>query len=239
MLSASPPLEHCLVSLHLPATLHHGQICFSTERILVHTSVLDRFLALLHSVFSSPDKIPPNPAAVHSGIAEKGHALLSAAKDAGAAFLVDQDHSPASTMSDAGIKVGVKPNIVIASNSTSTSNDHRDNPLTDTESFTPTALLTPFTDDAEAVALANASAYGLNATIHTRDLARALRLARELEYGQVHVNAPSVYVSPTGSQGGVKGSGWGRQNAGWGLGEFGAEKFVSWHGDPQDDIKWT
>lgn len=126
----------------------------------------------------------------------------------------------------------MKPNIILSS---SHSTD-----LTDTESFTPTALLIPFSGDAEAVRLANSSSYGLNATIHTRDLARALRMARELEYGQVHVNAVSVYVSPTGSQGGVKGSGWGRQNAGWGLNEFLVEKFVSWHGDEgEEQLNWT
>lgn len=54
-------------------------------------------------------------------------------------------------------------------------------------------------------------------------------MARELEYGQVHMNSISVYVSPMGPQGGVKGSGWGRQNSIWGIEEFVQTKFVSWH----------
>lgn len=57
-------------------------------------------------------------------------------------------------------------------------------------------------------------------------------MARELEYGQVHMNSISVYVSPFAPQGGVKGSGWGRQNAGFGVDEFTKTKFVSWHGKP-------
>ena len=61
-------------------------------------------------------------------------------------------------------------------------------------------------------------------------MGRFMKMSRELEYGQVHANSISVYTSPTGSQGGVKGSGFGRQNGQWGLDEFVVEKFVTWCG---------
>lgn len=70
------------------------------------------------------------------------------------------------------------------------------------------------------MALANRSAYGLNATVWTKDMGCAVRLGKRLEYGQVHTNSPSVYTAATAPQGGVKGSGWGRQNAGYGLEEY-------------------
>jgi acyl-CoA reductase-like NAD-dependent aldehyde dehydrogenase len=83
-------------------------------------------------------------------------------------------------------------------------------------------------NDDEAVARANSSAYGLNSTIHTKNLSRALKMASEMDYGQVHVNTSTLFVNPFATQGGCKGSGWGRQNSKWGLEEFLEEKFVSW-----------
>jgi acyl-CoA reductase-like NAD-dependent aldehyde dehydrogenase len=84
--------------------------------------------------------------------------------------------------------------------------------------------------DEEAIELANKSEYGLNAAIHTKDMGRGLRMARQLEYGQVHMNSVSFFNSATGSTGGVKGSGYGRQNSKYGLEEFTQEKFVTWMG---------
>lgn len=83
-------------------------------------------------------------------------------------------------------------------------------------------------DDRAAIERANNSEYGLNATVHTKDLGRALAIADQLEYGQIHFNTSTLFVGPFASQGGVKGSGWGRQNSRWGVEEFLEEKFVSW-----------
>lgn len=83
-------------------------------------------------------------------------------------------------------------------------------------------------NDQEAIKLANSSAYGLNSTVHSKDLGRALAIAKQLEYGQVHINASTLFVGPFATQGGVKSSGWGRQNSLWGIEEFLEEKFVSW-----------
>lgn len=99
--------------------------------------------------------------------------------------------------------------------------------------------------DEEAIAVANKSAYGLNATVHTTNLERGLRAAREIECGQVHINSITVYTSREytilklvnaysdnvflafGPQGGRSGrqSGWGRQNAMWGIEEY----LVGWN----------
>ncbi|MCS6780183.1 MAG: aldehyde dehydrogenase family protein [Geminicoccaceae bacterium] len=78
------------------------------------------------------------------------------------------------------------------------------------EVFAPVVTIEPFASESEAVALANAGAYGLVAGVFTRDLARALRLARALEAGSVWVNG--WYLG--GQQapvGGVKASGFGRE----------------------------
>ena len=76
-----------------------------------------------------------------------------------------------------------------------------------------------FSDDAEAVRIANDTPYGLNAFIHTRDLNRAHRVARQLEAGSVWVNKFSD-IEPQGPYGGYKQSGFGRTGGIDGLREF-------------------
>lgn len=196
------------------AMLHHGQICFSTERIIVHKSVAPQFQDILVKVVANES----GGHAVHAGIADKAREILQEAKDKGNTFLIGGPEMV--------VKNGVKPSIVVVDPSTSKS----DLRIVDEETFGPSASLYIVDSDAEAVQLANASAYGLNATIHSTNMERALKIGRELEYGQVHVNSISVFTSWTGPQGGVKGSGWGRQNAHWGIEEFLQEKFITYHG---------
>ena len=78
------------------------------------------------------------------------------------------------------------------------------------EIFGPVVVAIPFEDEAEAVAIANASRYGLSGSIWTRDLGRALRVARDVETGVVSVNSSrSVFLEAP--FGGVKESGLGRE----------------------------
>ncbi|GAB7358656.1 hypothetical protein MBLNU230_g3885t1 [Neophaeotheca triangularis] len=196
------------------ATLHHGQICFSTERIIVQSSVAKEFQELLSKAVSEES----GGTAAHAGIAEKAQGMLQEAKDAGAQFLVGGPEM-------VGLNA-VKPSIVMMESKTSPESLR----IIDEETFGPSALFYIVDTDIEAIELANRSAYGLNATIHSTNMERAVKMGRELEYGQCHVNSISVFTSATGPQGGVKGSGWGRQNAGWGMEEFLQEKFITYHG---------
>ncbi|KAK4504017.1 hypothetical protein PRZ48_004932 [Zasmidium cellare] len=196
------------------ATLHHGQICFSTERIIVQKSIAKEFQKLLTKAIS---QAPPTRA-INTTFAEKGASLLQAASTTpGAKFLTGSPILSTPT--------SLAPSLILIDPTKTPSPA-----LLDEESFTPSASLYVVENDIEAIHLANSSAYGLNATIHCNDMERAMRVARELEAGQVHVNSSSVFTSATGPQGGVKGSGWGRQNGKWGLEEFLVEKFVTWHG---------
>jgi acyl-CoA reductase-like NAD-dependent aldehyde dehydrogenase len=78
------------------------------------------------------------------------------------------------------------------------------------EIFGPVAVVLPFADEAEAVRLANASIYGLSGSLWTRDLARALRVARALETGTLSVNS-NTSVRVATPFGGFKQSGVGRE----------------------------
>jgi betaine-aldehyde dehydrogenase len=78
------------------------------------------------------------------------------------------------------------------------------------EVFGPIAAVIPFTDEADAVRLANDTIYGLSGSVWTRDGARALRMTRAIETGVISVNSnSSVRVSTP--FGGFKQSGYGRE----------------------------
>jgi succinate-semialdehyde dehydrogenase/glutarate-semialdehyde dehydrogenase len=91
----------------------------------------------------------------------------------------------------------------------------------DEETFGPVAAVVRARDEGHAIALANASSFGLGASLWTRDLARAERLAADVEAGSVFVNA-QVKSDPRLPFGGVKRSGYGRE-----LAEFGIREFVN------------
>jgi succinate-semialdehyde dehydrogenase/glutarate-semialdehyde dehydrogenase len=92
-------------------------------------------------------------------------------------------------------------------------------PAADEELFGPVATLIPFEDEAEAVRLANRTAYGLGASLWTADVERARRLAGRIESGSVFVNG-MVKSDPRLPFGGVKASGFGRELSREGILEF-------------------
>lgn len=198
------------------AFVHHGQICFSTERIIVHASIAEEFKAQLKASVEKDHQSAGQ--AVSTSIATHAHEVLKDAEShakSGEAFLTGGPDltGPAS----------LKPSIVLQP-----SPDAR---IFDEETFGPSASLYVVESDEEAIKLANSSSYGLNASVWTRDMHRFLKMSRELEYGSVHCNWTTVFTYPTGPQGGVKGSGFGRQNGHWGLEAFLAEKFVTFCGE--------
>ncbi|MEM6491843.1 MAG: aldehyde dehydrogenase family protein, partial [Pseudomonadota bacterium] len=93
------------------------------------------------------------------------------------------------------------------------------------ETFGPLAALFRFETEAEVVAAANASDYGLAAYVYTRDLGCGLRMAEALESGLLGLNA-GILSTTVGPFGGVKQSGLGREGAKAGLEEFLETKFV-------------
>ena len=112
------------------------------------------------------------------------------------------------------------------------------------EAFGPLVGYRQFSDEGEAVKLANSPGYGLSASVFTRDLRKAFALAKKLESGygsgilikknlltrqrQVHINPMTVNGAEGVPFGGVKNSGWGRFNAKEGMEEFLATKTVTW-----------
>jgi len=94
------------------------------------------------------------------------------------------------------------------------------------ETFGPVAPVVSFKTEAQAIAMANDTQYGLASYVFTRDIGRVLRVSEELEYGIVGVNdpVPTVVQAPFG---GVKESGFGREGGHWGMDPFLETKYVS------------
>ncbi|KAF2010489.1 aldehyde dehydrogenase [Aaosphaeria arxii CBS 175.79] len=192
------------------AVADHGQLCFSTERIIVHKSVYDRFVAILTAIFS---KIPAAGDSVTRQSATHAYDVLVDAQEKGAKFLVGGPEYIRPT--------SLKPTLV--------TNVSRDARIWDEETFGPSASVYIAEDDDDAIAKANDSAYGLNAAVHSTSWEHAYNVSKQLEYGQVHINNMTPSDSPGAPIRGVKGSGWGQSNSIWGIHEFSIEKTLSFH----------
>jgi len=99
--------------------------------------------------------------------------------------------------------------------------------LSQAELFGPVITVHRFTDEAEAVRIANGTEYGLAAYVQTRDIDRALRVARSLRAGGVYVNGSYPTFNPNLAFGGVGQSGHGREGGPWGIEEFVRPKAIS------------
>ena len=93
------------------------------------------------------------------------------------------------------------------------------------EIFGPVAPVATFTDDADAVAKANGTEYGLVGYVYTDDQARMLRVAEAMEFGMVGVNT-GIVSNPAAPFGGVKQSGFGREGGFEGIDEYLETKYV-------------
>jgi acyl-CoA reductase-like NAD-dependent aldehyde dehydrogenase len=174
-----------------------GQDCCARSRILVEASALDEFMDALGGVVAGIRVGDPLDEATQMG------PLISAQQRETVGSYVP-DGAPVAVRGSAPDGPGYWfPPTVLAPV------DPADRAARE-EIFGPVACVIPFRDEAEAVALANDTIYGLSASIWTRDGARALRVARAVEAGVLSINSnTSVRVSTP--FGGFKQSGVGRE----------------------------
>ena len=173
-----------------------GQDCCARSRILVQASVLDEFLDHLErSVQGLVVTDPTNEAA------EMGP-LISAGQRSRVQGYLDEVEVAFSGTAPSGAGYWLPPSVVLA--------DAPEQRIWREEVFGPVVAVLPFADEAEAVALANDSDYGLSGSIFTADLSRALRVSRAIQSGNLSVNSHSSvrYWTPFG---GYKQSGLGRE----------------------------
>lgn len=200
---------------HQGPLMQAGQSCACASRILVQDSVYDAFLERFLAVVEAARVGDPlDPATgfgpVVSGAAvDRILAVVSQAVDEGAGELLTGGHR----ITDGALARGyyLAPTVLGDVDDRSA--------LAQNETFGPVVSVIRFSEDAEAVRIANDTSYGLNAFVHTRDLNRAHTVARQLESGSVWINQGSR-ISPQGPYGGYKQSGAGRTGGLEGLREF-------------------
>jgi len=204
---ADADLEKAAASAPLAVFGNAGQDCCARSRILVERSAVEPFLEALEREVKALRVGDPLDDATQMG------PLISADHREKVASYVDDD-APVAFRGSApdGPGYWFPPTVL-----SPVSNDDR---AAREEIFGPVAAVIPFDDEAEAVKIANDTVYGLSGSIWTRDGARALRVARALETGNISVNSNSS-VRVTTPFGGFKQSGVGRE-----LGPFALEHYT-------------
>lgn len=188
--------------------MHQGQVCMSTEKLLVHEKVwqpfMDRFLARARKLKTGHTNDPTNVIGplVNTRQAQRVKALIDDAVAKGATVELG------GRAWDNFIEPTVLTNVNAGMN------------IWHDETFGPVVVVAPFRDEDEAVALNNDTEYGLTAAVWSRDEARALRMAMRLETGIAHVNCQNINDEPHVPFGGTKASGVGRYGGRWSLDAF-------------------
>ncbi len=186
-----------------------GQICMSTERIIVDERIADefvrRFAAKARSLpLGDPRKSDPVVLGSVIGMSTVEHcnALIDDALAKGAKLACGGKAED--TLMPATLLDRVTPQMRIY---------HE-------ETFGPVKAIVRVRDTEEAIACANDNEYGLSAAVFGGDIARAMNVARKIDSGICHVNGPTVHDEAQMPFGGVKGSGYGRFGGKAGIAEF-------------------
>jgi succinate-semialdehyde dehydrogenase/glutarate-semialdehyde dehydrogenase len=200
-----------------------GQTCVCANRLYVHDRVYDAFAAKLVAAVSrlkvgnglEPD-VDQGPL-INEAAVEKIEAHIADALQKGASLLFGgQRHALGKTFFEPTVLAGVDSSMLVAKE----------------ETFGPLAPLFRFHSDAEVIAMANESEFGLASYFYSRDIGRVWRVAEALEYGMVGINTGLISneIAPFG---GVKQSGLGREGSHYGMDDYLVIKYLCMGGlDP-------
>lgn len=190
------------------AYMNSGQICMSTEKIIVVDAIADRFV----EAFVTKVKT------LKAGDPRDGAAPLGSVIDPGAVGTVERLIADAvakgGTLHRAADPDGTILSAAVVDHVTAAMAIYGD------ESFGPITGIIRVKDEEEAIRVANDTDYGLTASVFTGDTSRGLRIAARLESGMVHINGPTVHDEAQMPFGGVKASGYGRFGGKAGIAEF-------------------
>jgi benzaldehyde dehydrogenase (NAD) len=199
-------LDEAVKAAAFGAFMNAGQICMSTERIIVVEAIADEFVRR----FAEKATAMPAPA-IGEQVDDETRASVRTLIDDALAHGAQAIASGPATVLDrvtAGMRL------------------YRD------ESFGPVVGIIRVANEDEAVRVANDSDYGLSAAVFTRDCTRGLRVARRIRSGICHVNGPTVQDEPQMPFGGVGASGYGRFGGRAGIDAFTELRWITIAGEP-------
>lgn len=187
--------------------MHQGQICMSTERIIVDDKIADVFV----------DKLAARAAQLPAGD-PRGHVVLGSLISTQSAERMEALISDAAAKG-AKVRAGGKRNGTVVE---ATVLDGVDSSMRiySEESFGPVKSVIRVRGEEEAIRVANDTEYGLSSAVFSRDVQRALRVAAQIESGICHINGPTLNDEAQMPFGGVKGSGFGRFGGKAAINEF-------------------
>lgn len=191
-------LDEAVAAAAFGAFMNSGQICMSTERIIVVAAVADAFVA----------KFSAKVATMKVGDPREGKTPIGAVVDVKAITHVEQ--LVADAVADGAERVNGGTSVGVLMPATVLDRVTPEMALFREESFGPVVAITRATDEAHAIELANDTEYGLSAAVFTRDIARGLRVAKAIKSGICHINGPTVHDEAQMPFGGTKASGYGR-----------------------------
>jgi acyl-CoA reductase-like NAD-dependent aldehyde dehydrogenase/ABC-type branched-subunit amino acid transport system ATPase component len=196
-----------------------GQICMSTEKIVLDNKVADAFLS----------KLAAKAAALPAGD-PRGHVVL------GSCITLEAAQRVASLIKDATSK-GAKvlaggPSDTSIMKATVVDGLMPSMQLYHEESFGPVVAVIRVNGDEEAIHHANDTEYGLSAAVYSRDIGRALRVAKRIESGICHINGPTVHDEAQMPFGGTKSSGYGRFGGKAAIDEFTELRWITIQTEP-------
>jgi len=198
------------------AYMNQGQICMSTERLIVVDSVADEFAALFAAkvktmaVGDPREGNTPLGAVIDKKTVAHCESLIADAVSKGAELLVGGETTQ-NVLMPAHLVDKVTPDMKL----------FRD------ESFGPVVGIARARDEAHAIAMANDTQYGLSASVFTRDTARGLKVAKQIQSGICHVNGSTVHDEAQMPFGGMKSSGYGRFGGKAGIDAFTEMRWIT------------
>ena len=201
--------------------LHQGQICMSTNRVIVDAKVHDAFVAAVkRRVEGLAYGDPADPATIVGP-------LINERQRADVLGRIARARQDGATQVVGGDAVGnVVPPHVFADVDPAWS-------IAIDETFGPVLPIIKARDEAHALELANQSEYGLSSAVFTANLERGVRFARGINVGMTHINDMTVDDQPNAPFGGEKNSGLGRFNGDWAIEEFTRAQWITLQHKPR------
>jgi benzaldehyde dehydrogenase (NAD) len=197
------------------AFANSGQICMSTERIIVDQRVADEFV----------EKLATKARSLSLGDPRNGPAVLGSVVDMSTVRrcneLVDDALSKGAKLLCGGKAENTLMPATLLDHVTSAMR------IFSEESFGPVKAIVRVNGEEEAIACANDNEFGLSSAVFTRDSARGWRVAKRIESGICHINGPTVHDEAQIPFGGVKGSGWGRFGGRAGIEAFSETRWIT------------